>query len=73
MSATTEHARYVKVKGFLCSKGNHVLYCPDLSKAEKSKPFYLYCARHDLMFEIDLSSNEAADFAVDFPHGCKET
>ena len=73
MPRTIDRARYFKEKGFVCSKENHVLYCPDLSKADKSQPFYLHCPRHNLMFEIDLSSEEASDFMSEFPHGCKES
>ena len=50
--ATTKKARYVKKRGFVC--GDHVLYCPDLTKANATMPFYLYCSRHGLMYEIDI-------------------
>lgn len=72
MSGRTERARYVKEKGFVCSKGDHVLYCPDLTKADRSQPFYLLCSKHKLMFELDLSSSEVSEFIADFPHGCKQ-
>ena len=72
LSGRTERARYVKEKGFVCSRDNHVLFCPDLSKANKSQPFYLHCSKHRLMFELDLSSSEVSEFIEDFPHGCRE-
>lgn len=72
MSTTTEHAHYERKKGFVCRVGNHVLYCPDLSTAENSKPFYLHCSRHKLTYEIDLST-QSAEFIADFPHGCRES
>jgi len=71
MPETAERARYVKKKGFVCSKEAHVLYCPDLTKADKTHPFYLHCPRHDLTFKIDLST-QGEEFIADFPHGCKE-
>jgi Pyruvate/2-oxoacid:ferredoxin oxidoreductase delta subunit len=63
-------AKYAKNRGFLC--GNHVLYCPDLSKASDKVPFYLYCPTHALMYEIDVPS-QGAEFIAEFPHGCKAT
>ena len=73
MSTPTKRARYVSKQGFICSEGNHVLYCPTLIEADKSKSFFLTCIRHNMMFEIDLSSKEAADFIADFPRGCKDS
>ncbi|MHB8566935.1 MAG: hypothetical protein ACYC7D_12390 [Nitrososphaerales archaeon] len=71
MSATkTMPATYAKEKGFLC--GNHVLHCPDLSKANNTMPFYLYCPTHKMMYEIDLST-QSAEFIAEFPNGCKAT
>jgi hypothetical protein len=72
MSATqTIPAIYEKKRGFLC--GNHVLYCPDLSKGVSDKmPFYLYCATHNLMYAIDIPT-QSEQFITDFPHGCKAT
>ncbi|MHB8565915.1 MAG: hypothetical protein ACYC7D_03275 [Nitrososphaerales archaeon] len=70
MSTKTIAATYVKKKGFLC--GDHVLYCPNLSKADRSQPFYLYCPKHDLMYKIDLSV-QGAEFIAEFPSGCKAT
>lgn len=70
MSATTILATYVSKRGFIC--GDHVLYCPNLSNADNTKPFYLYCAKHNLMYEIDLSK-QGAKFIADFPKGCKAT
>jgi hypothetical protein len=71
-SVTTERARYERMKGFICSKGNHVLYCPDLTKADKSMPFYLYCSRHNMMYEIDIPT-QGSEFTADFPHGSRES
>ncbi len=73
MSTPTKRARYKSKQGFICSEGNHVLYCPTLSEADKSKSFFLTCIRHNMMFEIDLSSSDAAEFIVDFPRGCKDS
>lgn len=73
MSKDVKRALYLKGKGFVCSKGRHVLYCPDLSKADKSRPFYLHCPSHGLMFEIDLTSEEAVEFIQEFPKGCSES
>lgn len=71
MSATkTLAATYVKKKGFLCD--NHVLYCPNLSKADNTVPFYLYCPTHKTMYKIDLST-QGAEFIEEFPNGCKAT
>lgn len=72
MPRAVEKARYVNKRGFVCSGGDHVLYCPDLTKADKSQPFYLHCSKHDLLFRIDIST-QGAEFTVDFPHGCKES
>ena len=66
----TKAATYVKKKGFLC--GNHVLYCPDLSKVSDRMPFYLYCPTHELMYAIDVAT-QSAEFIAEFPHGCKAT
>ena len=70
MPATTRSATYASKKGFLCD--DHVLYCPNLSGVDNTKPFYLYCAKHDVMYEIDLSK-QAPKFIAEFPHGCKAT
>ncbi len=71
MSATkTLPATYVKKKGFIC--GNHVLYCPDLSKSVNTIPFYLYCPIHKIMYKIDLQT-QSAEFIAEFPNGCKAT
>lgn len=67
----TVAANYEKKKGFLC--GNHILYCPDLSKADNTMPFYLYCPTHDKMYKIDLLTQSAAEFIAEFPNGCKAT
>ena len=72
MPALFKRAQYLKKKGFVCSRGGHVLYCPDLTKANKEQPFYLHCPKHDLLFEIDLST-QSEEFIADFPHGCKES
>ncbi|MCL4519057.1 MAG: hypothetical protein M1587_07655 [Thaumarchaeota archaeon] len=72
MPTAVEKARYVNKRGFVCSSGDHVLYCPDLTKADKSQPFYLHCSKHYLLFRIDLSAQSQA-FIEDFPHGCKES
>ncbi len=63
-------AIYTKKRGFLC--GDHVLYCPDLSKVNDTMPFYLYCAKHDMMYAIDVRT-QRAEFMAEFPHGCKAT
>ena len=64
----TIQATYVKKKGFVC--GEHVLYCPDLSKVSSKMPFYLYCSKHKIMYAIDIV-RQSADFIRDFPAGCK--
>jgi hypothetical protein len=63
-------AVFAKRRGFLC--GEHVLYCPDLSKVNDTMPFYLYCPRHDKMFAIDIAT-QSAEFIEEFPSGCKAT
>jgi len=63
-------ATYSKKKGFIC--GNHVLYCPDLKKADNARPFYLYCPTHHLMHQIDLLT-QSAEFIAEFPSGCRAT
>lgn len=63
-------AVYIRKKGFACS--NHILYCPDLSKVDQSRAFYLSCSRHHLMYKVNLAK-EGRDFILDFPKGCKET
>jgi hypothetical protein len=63
-------AVYVRRKGFACT--NHILYCPDLSKADRSKAFYLSCSKHHLMFKINLAK-QSREFIADFPKGCKGT
>jgi hypothetical protein len=68
--ATTKKARYLKKRGFVC--GDHVLYCPDLTKADATMPFYLYCSRHNLMYEVDIPT-QGSEFIAEFPHGCKAT
>lgn len=72
MPESVERAHYVKKKGFVCSSGGHVLYCPNLTQANKSQPFYLHCPKHGLLFRIDLST-QGDEFIQDFPHGCKES
>ena len=57
----TKKATFESRKGFMCSTGNHVLYCPDLSKADNSQPFFLYCSKHNLMYR-DRSSNSGREF-----------
>lgn len=71
MPDTAERAQYLEKKGFVCSNGNHVLYCPDLTKADKTQPFYLHCPKHDLTFQIDLMT-QGDEFIAHFPHGCRE-
>jgi len=61
-------ATYVKKRGFVC--GNHVLYCPDLSKVSSKMPFYLYCGKHKITYAIDIF-RQSAEFIRDFPCGCK--
>jgi hypothetical protein len=63
-------AVYIKRKGFFCT--NHILYCPDLSKADMTKTFYLTCSRHRLIYKIKLPK-QGQEFISDFPNGCKET
>lgn len=63
-------AVYVHRKGFTCT--NHILYCPDLSKADQSKAFYLSCSKHHLMYKINLAK-QSREFIADFPKGCKGT
>jgi hypothetical protein len=63
-------AVYIKRKGFFCT--NHVLYCPDLSKVDMTKAFYLTCSRHNLVYKIKLPK-QGQEFISDFPNGCKET
>ncbi len=70
LQTKTSPATYAKKKGFLC--GNHVLYCPDLSKVDDTIPFYLYCPIHDLMYAIDVPT-QSAQFITEFPNGCKAT
>jgi len=71
-TTTTKKATFEQRKGFMCSTGNHVLYCPDLSKADNSQPFFLYCSKHNLMYEIDLAT-QGENFIEEFPNGCKAT
>jgi hypothetical protein len=63
-------AVYIKRKGFFCT--NHILYCPDLSKAARTKAFYLTCSRHHLIYKRKLAKR-GPEFISDFPNGCKET
>jgi hypothetical protein len=63
-------AIYIKRKGFFCT--NHILYCPDLSKADMTKAFYLTCSRHNLVYKIKRAK-QSREFMSDFPNGCKET
>ncbi|MDA4111386.1 MAG: hypothetical protein OK439_02525 [Thaumarchaeota archaeon] len=70
MATTTKKAMFEQKKGFMC--GNHVLYCPDLSKADNRQPFFLYCSKHNLMYEIDLDT-QGEEFIEEFPNGCKAT
>lgn len=53
---------------FAC--GNHVLYCPNLSSVDDSRPFFLYCPSHDIMYEINLPT-QGAEFIREFPNGTK--
>lgn len=70
MTSKTLAATYAKKKGFLC--GNHVLYCPNLSNVDNSRPFFLYCPSHDIMYEVNLST-QGAEFINEFPNGCRAT
>lgn len=70
MTSKTLNATYAKKKGFVC--GDHVLYCPNLSNADNTKPFYLYCPTHNIMYKIDLSS-QGQEFISEFPNGCRAT
>ena len=70
-SRSVEKARYVKGRGFVCNQGEHVLYCPDLTKVDRRMPFYLHCSRHELIYQIDLPK-QAIEFIHDFPNGSKE-
>lgn len=63
-------ATFVKKKGFVCD--NHVLYCPNLSKADPRLPFYLNCSRHHVTFKVDLSK-QGKEFISEFPNGSKES
>ncbi len=63
-------AVYIHKKGFACT--NHILYCPDLTKVDRSRLFYLSCSRHNLIYKIDLAK-QSQEFIADFPKGCKET
>ena len=72
IAATQVKATFDAKKGFICTNGNHVLYCPDLATANSTQPFFLYCAKHNSMYEIDLAT-QGEEFIKEFPRGCKAT